>query len=85
MIWPGMSGNGSDDWYDYNYYKSQPVAEPTGPSTGGTKAIRGGAWNSNPRAMRSCESEPHFADGPGTQRVSVREDSVILSPQFIIP
>ena len=43
-----------NDWYDYNYYKSSPSQNPTGPSMGGTKVIRGGAWNSNPRAMRSA-------------------------------
>ena len=43
-----------NDWYDYNYYKTSPSQNPTGPSMGGTKVIRGGAWNSNPRAMRSA-------------------------------
>jgi formylglycine-generating enzyme required for sulfatase activity len=47
-VWEWVS-----DWYDYNYYKISPSQNPTGPSSGGTKAIRGGAWNSNPRAMRS--------------------------------
>ena len=47
-VWEWVS-----DWYDYNYYKSSPSLNPTGPSSGGTKVIRGGAWNSNPRAMRS--------------------------------
>jgi len=48
-VWEWVS-----DWYDYNYYKNSPSQNPTGPSTGGTKVIRGGAWNSNPRAMRSA-------------------------------
>jgi formylglycine-generating enzyme required for sulfatase activity len=43
-----------NDWYDYNYYKTSPSQNPVGPSSGGTKVIRGGAWNSNPRAMRSA-------------------------------
>ena len=43
-----------NDWYDYNYYKTSPSQNPTGPSTGGTKVIRGGSWYSNPRAMRSA-------------------------------
>ncbi len=47
-VWEWVS-----DFYDYNYYKSSPSKNPAGPSTGGTRAIRGGAWNSNPRAMRS--------------------------------
>jgi formylglycine-generating enzyme required for sulfatase activity len=48
-VWEWVS-----DWYDYNYYKTSPSQNPTGPSSGGTKVIRGGAWNSNPRAMRSA-------------------------------
>ena len=48
-VWEWVS-----DWYDYNYYKTSPSQNPTGPSMGGTKVIRGGAWNSNPRAMRSA-------------------------------
>jgi formylglycine-generating enzyme required for sulfatase activity len=42
-----------NDWYGYDYYKNSQSQNPTGPSSGGTKVIRGGAWNSNPRAMRS--------------------------------
>jgi len=48
-VWEWVS-----DWYDYNYYKTSPSQNPTGPSSGGTKVLRGGAWNSNPRAMRSA-------------------------------
>ena len=48
-VWEWVS-----DWYDYNYYKNSPSQSPTGPSSGGTKVISGGAWNSNPRAMRSA-------------------------------
>jgi len=47
-VWEWVS-----DLYDYNYYKVSPSKNPTGPATGGTRAVRGGAWNSNPRAMRS--------------------------------
>ncbi len=48
-VWEWVS-----DWYDYDYYKTSPSQNPAGPSSGGTKVIRGGAWNSNPRAMRSA-------------------------------
>ena len=77
MIWQGMSGNGSATGTTITIIRASPSQNPTGPSSGGTKAIRGGAWNSNPRAMRSVESEPHFTDGPGTDRVPVRKDSVV--------
>ena len=48
-VWEWVS-----DLYDYNYYKISPSKNPTGPSTGGTRTIRGGAWKSNPRALRSA-------------------------------
>ncbi|MDZ4733078.1 MAG: formylglycine-generating enzyme family protein [Nitrospirota bacterium] len=43
-----------NDWYDFKYYPKSPAKNPTGPSTGGTKVIRGGSWYSNPRALRSA-------------------------------
>jgi formylglycine-generating enzyme required for sulfatase activity len=48
-VWEWVS-----DWYDFRYYKTAPLKNPTGPSSGGTKVIRGGAWNGNARALRSA-------------------------------
>ena len=48
-VWEWVS-----DWYDFRYYKTAPSKNPTGPSSGGTKVIRGGAWNGNARALRSA-------------------------------
>ena len=48
-VWEWVS-----DWYGYNYYKNSPPQNPTGPSSGGTKVIRGGSWYSNPAALRSA-------------------------------
>ena len=36
------------DWYSPTYYRTSPVADPTGPSTGNTKVVRGGAWSTGP-------------------------------------
>ena len=49
-VWEWVS-----DWYDHDYYKNSPSRNPTGPPTGGYKVIRGGSWNSNPRALRSSD------------------------------
>ena len=32
------------DWYDVNYYKSAPSRNPSGPSTGDYRVLRGGGW-----------------------------------------
>jgi len=49
-VWEWVS-----DWYDHDYYKTSPPRNPEGPLTGGFKGIRGGAWNSSPRALRSAD------------------------------
>lgn len=40
------------DWYDENYYAVSPKTNPTGPESGTIRVIRGGAWNTVPRAIR---------------------------------
>jgi formylglycine-generating enzyme required for sulfatase activity len=49
-VWEWVS-----DWYDFDYYKATPSRNPEGPPTGGYKGIRGGSWNSSPRALRSAD------------------------------
>ena len=48
-----------NDWYDPAYYKTSPSKNPTGPSTGESKVIRGGSWGSRPDALRSANREIH--------------------------
>lgn len=47
-VWEWVS-----DWYDEHYYQSSPSRNPTGPSSGNDKVLRGGSWNFTPRALRS--------------------------------
>lgn len=53
-----MSGNVREwcsDWYDYFYYKDSPVSNPTGPSTGESRVMRGGSIGEDEDACRvSC-------------------------------
>ena len=49
-VWEWVS-----DWYDTDYYKNSPQQNPEGPSTGGFKVIRGGAWNTSARNLRSSD------------------------------
>jgi formylglycine-generating enzyme required for sulfatase activity len=45
-VWEWVS-----DWYDGNYYSVSPSANPTGPSAGLKKIVRGGAWHSDSYAL----------------------------------
>jgi len=33
------------DWFDSNYYASSPKSNPTGPSSGSSRVLRGGSWH----------------------------------------
>jgi formylglycine-generating enzyme required for sulfatase activity len=42
-----MSGNAWEwcaDWDDENYYRNSPKQDPTGPSSGQLRVLRGGSW-----------------------------------------
>ncbi|TKB77939.1 MAG: formylglycine-generating enzyme family protein, partial [Nitrospira sp.] len=41
------------DWYDAGYYKKSPDQNPTGPSTGQTKVVRGGSWSNRAADLRA--------------------------------
>jgi formylglycine-generating enzyme required for sulfatase activity len=43
-----MAGNVAEfinDWYQADYYAAMPTDDPTGPATGTSKVVRGGAWD----------------------------------------
>ena len=47
-VWEWVS-----DWYDHDYYKDSPSQNPTGPSSGESKVLRGGSWDSGSQQLRS--------------------------------
>ena len=47
-VWEWVS-----DWYDKYYYGNSPSRNPTGPSSGEFKVLRGGSWNRAPGPLRS--------------------------------
>ncbi|MCS7081310.1 MAG: formylglycine-generating enzyme family protein, partial [Chloracidobacterium sp.] len=62
------------DWYDENYYKKSPAADPRGPGSGEYRVLRGGAWSSSAnrcRAAYRCGSTPTNRDDALGLRVAV--------------
>jgi formylglycine-generating enzyme required for sulfatase activity len=50
-----------NDWYDKNYYQNSPSQNPTGPTSGTKRVLRGGSWagDAGPvRASNRCPSNP---------------------------
>lgn len=43
------------DWYSSNYYGSSPTNNPTGPSTGTSRVLHGGAWSSIANWLRCAK------------------------------
>jgi len=52
-----MSGNAMEwcgDYYDEDYYARSPETDPTGPTSGDRRVVRGGAWRTTPRNCRAA-------------------------------
>ena len=63
-----MAGNAAEwvnDWYDREYYQQSPDKNPSGPTTGEKRVLRGGSWADLPTALRVTarfSAEPAFED-----------------------
>ena len=42
------------DWYDDDYYARSPARNPTGPSSGEFRVLRGGSWINIENGLRSA-------------------------------
>lgn len=54
------------DWYDENYYRYSPSQDPSGPPSGQTRVLRGGAWNSPTYHVRVSD---RIVWAPGTANI----------------
>jgi formylglycine-generating enzyme required for sulfatase activity len=49
---PGNVWEWLNDWYDQNYYQNSPSQDPTGPTSGALRVLRGVSWIDNRRDAR---------------------------------
>jgi sulfatase modifying factor 1 len=54
------------DWWDIGYYSTSPGTDPTGPTTGGGRVLRGGSWQHSADYVRCAnrmgELDPYVAN-----------------------
>ena len=50
------------DYYEEDYYKQSPAKDPTGPTSGSSRVLRGGSWLRNSRVTRSAYRDRNDAD-----------------------
>jgi formylglycine-generating enzyme required for sulfatase activity len=51
---PGNIAEWCSDWCVGDFYQISPNSDPTGPTDGGNRALRGGGWSGNPVFCRSA-------------------------------
>jgi len=56
------------DWYDDSYYGKSPARDPSGPSTGTVRVLRGGSWLDNPQFVRASNRD---RNGPEYRGVDI--------------
>jgi serine/threonine-protein kinase len=63
-----MAGNVSEwvaDWYSENYYSVSPKDNPTGPSSGRYRVLRGGSWDYDRKHVRAASRNSQSPDERG--------------------
>ena len=49
-----------NDWYDGSYYQHSPSQDPSGPTGGQVRVLRGGSWSNDPRDVRVSDRVQEF-------------------------
>ena len=71
-----------NDYYDANYYTSMPSANPTGPTSGDSRVIRGSSFESD--ATQTLSGIRHFG-GNGYHNYDLGFRCVVPQPKMIAP
>jgi len=70
-----------NDWYDENYYQHSPSEDPSGPTSGQYRVLRGGSWYDFPPLVRaSYRTGVGRRAGPGPLAVGFRCAREVDSP-----
>jgi len=51
------------DWYSYDYYSTSPGTNPSGPTTGTSRVLRGGSWDGDAYVARCAVRTGDSPDG----------------------
>jgi formylglycine-generating enzyme required for sulfatase activity len=74
-----MHGNAHqwcEDWFNAEYYAHSPADDPTGPTTGKDRVLRGGAWDDTAEYCRSAFRHIWQAGGGRFRRLGFRVSQV---------
>jgi iron(II)-dependent oxidoreductase len=63
------------DYYDDDYYAQSPARNPTGPTSGSERALRGGSWCVNPGYTRTADRGRYFPAYGGIVCIGLRAAS----------